>query len=103
MPTTFAHDLFGRNVYRELPEEMRTLIRCYGQLYRIGLHGPDIFFYNLPSRRVTAYGEKLHWTKARSFLKREWKRSAIGGIPLWPYIFWGLAVIISWIVPVILM
>ncbi|MCD7867758.1 MAG: hypothetical protein LUG62_06105 [Clostridiales bacterium] len=44
MPTTFVHDLFGRNVYRELPEEMRTLIRCYGQLYRIGLHGPDIFF-----------------------------------------------------------
>ena len=45
MPTTFTHDLFGREVYRMLPQEEREKIRRHGRLYRIGLHGPDILFY----------------------------------------------------------
>ena len=45
MPTTYAHDLFGQKVYRQMPEEVKQIIRENGELYRIGLHGPDIFFY----------------------------------------------------------
>ena len=45
MPTTYAHDLFGQKVYRQMPEEVKKVIRENGELYRIGLHGPDIFFY----------------------------------------------------------
>ena len=45
MPTTYAHDLFGKEVYKRLPSDMKALIRRHGDLYRIGLHGPDILFY----------------------------------------------------------
>ena len=45
MPTTFAHDLFGKKVYKKLPEAMRRLVKEHKELYRIGLHGPDILFY----------------------------------------------------------
>ena len=49
MPTTYAHDLFGKEVYKKLPSDMKALIRRYGDLYRIGLHGPDILFYYMVS------------------------------------------------------
>ena len=44
MPTTYTHDLFGKKIYRQLPDEMKKVIRKNGDLYRIGLHGPDILF-----------------------------------------------------------
>ena len=73
MPTTYAHDLFGKEVYKRLPSDMKALIRRHGDLYRIGLHGPDILFYYMVSKNpVTQFGiEILH-------------------------IFLGLAVIIFW-------
>ena len=37
MPTTYAHDLFGKEVYKRLPSDMKALIRRHGDLYRIGL------------------------------------------------------------------
>ncbi len=57
MPTTYAHDLFGKEVYRRLPADMKALIRRHGELYRIGLHGPDILFYYMVSKNpVTQFG-----------------------------------------------
>ena len=50
MPTTYAHDLFGKEVYKKLPSDMKALIRRHGDLYRIGLHGPDILFYYMVSK-----------------------------------------------------
>lgn len=46
MPTTYAHDLFGKRVYRKLSAKLQHLIRSNGNLYRIGQHGPDILFYS---------------------------------------------------------
>ena len=46
MPTTYAHDFFGKRVYRRLPEKLQHLIRSNGNLYRIGQHGyPVLLFY----------------------------------------------------------
>ena len=45
MPSTYAHYLFGQEVYRELPAQLQTIIDHHRSLYHIGLHGPDIFFY----------------------------------------------------------
>lgn len=50
MPTTYAHDLFGKRVYRRLPDKLQHLIRSNGNLYRIGQHGPDILFYYFISK-----------------------------------------------------
>ena len=70
MPTTYAHDLFGREVYRRLPSDMKGLIRRHGDLYRIGLHGPDILFYYMVSKNpVTQFGIDMHREKAKAFFE----------------------------------
>ena len=37
MPTTYAHDLFGKKIYAKLPAEIQKVIRRNTNLYRIGL------------------------------------------------------------------
>lgn len=70
MPTTYAHDLFGKEVYKKLPSDMKALIRRHGDLYRIGLHGPDILFYYMVSKNpVTQFGIDMHHEKARAFFE----------------------------------
>ena len=70
MPTTYAHDLFGKEVYKRLPSDMKALIRRHGDLYRIGLHGPDILFYYMVSKNpVTQFGIEMHHEKARAFFE----------------------------------
>lgn len=68
MPTTYAHDLFGQKIYRQMPEEIKKVIRENGELYRIGLHGPDIFFYYfIFKNHVSGVGYRMHKEKARAF------------------------------------
>lgn len=70
MPTTYAHDLFGQKVYRQLPENMKKIIRENGELYRIGLHGPDIFFYYfIFKNHVSGVGYRMHKEKAAAFFQ----------------------------------
>lgn len=71
MPTTFTHDLFGKQVYQKMPGEMRSLVKAYGELYRIGLHGPDIlFYYGMGKNRVNQQGVRLHREAAAPFFER---------------------------------
>ena len=71
MPTTYAHDLFGKRVYRKLSAKLQHLIRSNGNLYRIGQHGPDILFYYFISKNpVTQYGVQMHGRKAREFFEK---------------------------------
>ncbi len=70
MPTTYTHDLFGKKVYRQLPEEIRKVIRKNGDLFRIGLHGPDILFYDLTDLSVSSIGVEMHSMPAASFFLR---------------------------------
>lgn len=72
MPTTFTHDVFGKEVFSRLPEELKNTIRQGKDLYRIGLHGPDIFFYYHPMIRGKIYqiGHQMHYQEARDFFER---------------------------------
>ena len=77
MPTTFTHDVFGKEVFSRLSEELKQTIRQGKDLYRIGLHGPDIFFYYHPLVRGKVYqiGHTMHYEEARGFFERsaeEW-------------------------------
>lgn len=74
MPTTYTHDLFGKKLYKRLPEEMQAVIRENRDLYRIGLHGPDILFYLLPVPAVPKIGVKMHKEPARAFFERGMKK-----------------------------
>ena len=74
MPTTYTHDLFGKKIYRKLPADMRGIIRENGDLYRIGLHGPDILFYLLMDMRVPKVGVRMHKERARAFFEEGMKK-----------------------------
>ncbi|MCI5649309.1 MAG: zinc dependent phospholipase C family protein [Fusicatenibacter sp.] len=69
MPTTYAHDCFGREVYMRLPADLKEIIRKNKKLFLIGLHGPDIFFYYHPLKknRISELGSDLHNQKASLF------------------------------------
>ena len=74
MPTTYTHDYFGRRVYKQLPREIRQTIRDHRDLYRIGLHGPDILFYFLISKNpVSSHGVKMHNEAAAEYFEKNIK------------------------------
>ena len=72
MPTTYAHDVFGKEVYKRLPEKMKNCIKKHRKLYLIGLHGPDILFYYHPfgKNEVISLGGRMHKESARIFFER---------------------------------
>lgn len=53
MPTTYTHDIFGKEVYKKLPKEIKAEIKTAKSLYLTGLHGPDILFYYKPLGKNT--------------------------------------------------
>ena len=70
MPTTYAHDLFGKKIYAKLPAEIQKVIRRNTNLYRVGLHGPDILFYDMLKPKVTETGIAMHRECAAPFFER---------------------------------
>lgn len=70
MPTTYTHDLFGKKVYHKLPNELKDLIKENGNIFRIGLFGPDILFYNLFDMKVVNVGKDMHGKSAAWFFER---------------------------------
>ena len=69
MPALFAHELFGREVAKQLPEPLNTIVTAHFTEFRIGLQGPDLFFFYRPykSNAVTRYGNHLHEIPAKPF------------------------------------
>lgn len=72
MPTTFTHDIFGKDVFKRLPDRLKETIRSGKGLYRIGLHGPDIFFYYWPihKNKVNQTGHRMHREQASAFFEK---------------------------------
>ena len=72
MPTTYAHDLFGKMVYHRLDPEIQEKIKKYQITYQIGLHGPDILFYVRPfhKNRFNQMAHRLHREEAAGFFER---------------------------------
>ena len=48
MPAVYAHYLFGKKVYKALPEAEKKMVRQGKDAFLIGLHGPDLLFYYRP-------------------------------------------------------
>ena len=46
MPTTYTHWRFGQECIDVLPDELKKIVNDHRDLYDIGVHGPDIFFYD---------------------------------------------------------
>ena len=74
MPTTYTHDKFGKDVqkitgaYQGIDSERKGV-------YRIGQHGPDIFFYYkpicLPQSRINKIGPQMRKEPAFGFLSEK--------------------------------
>ena len=72
MPTTYTHDIFGKDIFKKLSDPLKQVIRQGKGLYRIGLHGPDIFFYYRPIEKnaVNQTGHRMHSEIAAPFFEQ---------------------------------
>ena len=70
MPSTYAHRCFGRQVLAALPQEMQQLLLPEQNLFSIGLHGPDILFFDHPLLgHVSRLGHRMHKQSGAAFFR----------------------------------
>ena len=72
MPTTYAHYRFGAEMLRSMPADVRGTAKRHRQLFDVGLHGPDLFFFYRPvfPGKVRRLGRKFHLQTGREFFSR---------------------------------
>ena len=72
MPTTYAHNAFGKAVFQKLAPELKDIVLENSMAYQIGLHGPDIFAYYKPlaQNRINELARRLHEEAATGVFKR---------------------------------
>lgn len=72
MPTTYAHYRMGAKVIETLPERAKETVLQHRELFDIGVHGPDIFFYHNPIMQSSPVklGIAMHHEAAEEFFKR---------------------------------
>lgn len=71
MPALYAHDRFGTAVSCLLDGEIKEIVETYNSQFRIGLQGPDIFFfYGAHSgNSLVRFGNHLHGVSAMPFFR----------------------------------
>lgn len=76
MPTTYAHFTFGKQVYRQLDEDLKQLVDRHPSMFLTGLHGPDFLFYYKPLKKnaLVKLGHEIHRQKAAVFFETARKK-----------------------------
>lgn len=71
MPAIYAHNRFGAKVSEQMEGELKETVRNHYTQFRIGLQGPDLFFFYKPycSNEVGRYGSHLHAISAYPFFE----------------------------------
>ena len=69
MPSIYAHYRFGAQMIAKMPPEIRRTVARFRQLYDMGLHGPDILYYQslLPGGKLR---DKFHAQTGKVFFER---------------------------------
>ena len=69
MPAPYTHDRFGSDLLNTLPADIRRTVTRFPQLFRVGLQGPDIFFYYHPAFKtaIGAIGPAAHKQSGTEF------------------------------------
>lgn len=72
MPAIYAHYSFGEMMKKAFPNDVRKRISLHEDLFEIGLHGPDLFFYYhaVLKNRVNMTGNRMHDISAAPFFRR---------------------------------
>lgn len=76
MPSIYAHYRFGFRMLPKLDRDVQKIIKRNRQMYDVGLHGPDIFFYHniFKDTDLVRMGHHLHDLSGRQMLTRMAKR-----------------------------
>ncbi len=71
MPSTYAHERFGCDVLKQLPEREKKAAEQAPGLFHLGLQGPDLFFYFHPLHPgpVTRIGNEVHRRPGLDFVR----------------------------------
>lgn len=74
MPAGYTHYQFGQDLLCQMQnQELKKMILKHKDLFNIGLHGPDIFFYHRPyyfKDKLNRYGKNMHHTMAAPFFNQ---------------------------------
>ena len=72
MPSIYAHYTFGEMMKQNFPSDIKKRIDLHKDLFEIGLHGPDLFFYYYAplKNRVSQTGYRMHDVSAAPFFRR---------------------------------
>ena len=70
MPATYAHWRFGCDCIEKMPTELQDIIKQHRDIYDLGVHGPDILFYDLAHKDILNIGYKMHKEPARNFFEK---------------------------------
>ena len=72
MPANYAHYRFGSRMLSAMPGDIQRTAKRFRRLYDVGLHGPDIFFYNnlLRPTKNGSLGSRLHKQTGRECFSR---------------------------------
>lgn len=72
MPSTYAHFRFGSLLLPHMPGDVRRTILRFRQLFDVGLHGPDIFYFAPPpfQNNIRFLSVKFHEQSGREFFQR---------------------------------
>lgn len=70
MPTSYAHWAFGRECIKKMPNNLQQIVQEHRDIFDLGVHGPDIFFYDLLHKQVPHYGAQIHSIPASVFFKK---------------------------------
>lgn len=72
MPALYAHNRFGGDVIRQLDNELQMILKKYYTQFRIGMQGPDPFFFYRPiiHTHVSKCAGDMHDEEAKAFFEK---------------------------------
>lgn len=72
MHAAYSHYRLGQKVIEQLCDPLKRVILNNQDLFNLGLHGPDILFYNRPyiHSKVNRLGSEMHQQKANIFFNQ---------------------------------
>lgn len=72
MPASYSHYRLGQKVIQQLHYPLKKVILDNRDLFDLGLHGPDILFYNRPyiHSKINRLGSAMHQEKACIFFNQ---------------------------------
>lgn len=79
MPSTYAHYYFGQRVLQALSPDLQAIIHQHRELFDLGLHGPDFFFYYNPlaHNHLNQRGNEMHEEAGEVFFSHAFSLEAI--------------------------